>query len=70
MDGRPLDIPAISKRTGSLLSVYTLRDWAHQGRGPHWFKLGGRWVALDTDVERWLQEEYESGGRPHDATAA
>ncbi len=42
--------------------VATLRWWRHQGTGPRAFVLGGRRVMYKReDVERWLQEQYETG---------
>jgi predicted site-specific integrase-resolvase len=40
----------------------TLRGWRHRGIGPRWFKLGGRVVYKRSDVEAWMQEQYEQTG--------
>lgn len=41
----------------------TLRFWRHQGRGPKSFRLGstGRVMYKKSDVEAWLQAQYNAG---------
>lgn len=38
----------------------TLRWWRHIGAGPASFRLGRRVVYRKTDVDRWIQEQYET----------
>ena len=67
MDGTPQFLPEISARTH--ISTRTLVQWANRGEGPHMFKLGKRWAAMDVDVERWLREQYASAGGDRHAAA-
>jgi predicted DNA-binding transcriptional regulator AlpA len=41
-------------------SLSTLRYWRHIGDGPKSFKLGGRVVYKVEDVERWIEEQYNT----------
>lgn len=36
----------------------TLRFWRWDNRGPKWFKLGRIVKYKESDVERWLDEQY------------
>jgi predicted DNA-binding transcriptional regulator AlpA len=39
----------------------TLRYWRHMGKGPKYFKMGGRKVFYrQEDVETWLNQQYAS----------
>jgi hypothetical protein len=38
----------------------TLRYWRHIGYGPKSFKIGGRVVYKVEDVERWIEEQYNT----------
>jgi hypothetical protein len=38
----------------------TLRYWCHIGYGPKSFKIGGRVVYKVEDVERWIEEQYNT----------
>lgn len=46
------------------VSVKTLRNWRHCGKGPRFRKLGGVAVRyVNSDVERWIAEQPVGGGR-------
>lgn len=51
-----MKIPQVSERTG--VPPATLRWWRHKGTGPKSFKLSGRVAYFESDVERWLQDQY------------
>jgi predicted DNA-binding transcriptional regulator AlpA len=39
----------------------TLRFWRHMGKGPKYFKLGGKKVFYrQEDVDAWMAEQYEN----------
>lgn len=41
--------------------VNTLAWWRHVGRGPRWFKPGGRRVLYRReDLDAWIAEQYET----------
>lgn len=40
----------------------TLRYWRHAGTGPRSFKIVGRVAYKLSDVERWLEEQYQASG--------
>jgi predicted DNA-binding transcriptional regulator AlpA len=40
----------------------TLKYWRKLGRGPRWYKLGGRVVYDLDEVERWIAEQRELTG--------
>lgn len=37
----------------------TLADWRKRKIGPHCFKLGGRWVYLLADLDKYVEEQAE-----------
>jgi predicted DNA-binding transcriptional regulator AlpA len=41
----------------------TLRYWRHIGKGPRSFKIGARVAYKRTDVEQWIEEQYNAGSR-------
>lgn len=41
-------------------NLRTLRYWRSQGVGPRWAKLGRRVVYRRADVQRWLDEQFET----------
>jgi predicted DNA-binding transcriptional regulator AlpA len=43
----------------------TLRYWRHRGKGPRYFKLGGKKVFYrQEDVDAWLDEQYRNSDNP------
>lgn len=38
----------------------TLRFYRHNGTGPRSFKLGGRVMYREEDVEAWIEEQYQA----------
>lgn len=52
-----LDMEETSDRTRT--PVATLRFWRHQGRGPKSFKIGRRVMYRASDVDAWLQAQYD-----------
>lgn len=48
------------------LSPNTLRYWRHRGEGPASFRLGRRVMFRRSDVDDWVQKQYEktSSTRP------
>lgn len=57
-----LKLSEVSTRTRMPLS--TLRYLRHRGLGPPTWKLGGRVVAYEDEVETWLEEEHAKSRRP------
>lgn len=53
---RLLSIEEVSVRT--TVPVPTLRYYRHKGTGPKSFKLGGRVVYKESDVEGWIEDQY------------
>ena len=53
-----LRIEDVAGMTG--IPVATLRFWRHEGRGPHSAKLGRRVVYRLSDVEAWIDEQFET----------
>jgi predicted DNA-binding transcriptional regulator AlpA len=51
-----LSIAETSVRT--TVPVPTLRFYRHKRTGPKSFKLGGRVVYKESDVEAWIEEQY------------
>lgn len=51
-------LPQISERTGVPLN--TLRYYRSTGQGPKTFKLGGKVVAFEEDVDSWIQAAYDA----------
>jgi predicted site-specific integrase-resolvase len=35
----------------------TLLAWRYAGKGPHTYKLGGRWFYDSDDCDRWIREQ-------------
>lgn len=58
MTKRVLTLEEVSDRTR--IPMTTLRFYRFEGRGPRLWKLGGRLVAYDSDVEAWIEEQYTS----------
>jgi predicted DNA-binding transcriptional regulator AlpA len=57
---RLLSIAETSVRT--TVPVPTLRFYRHKGTGPKSFKLGGRVVYKEGDVEAWIESQYADAG--------
>jgi len=53
-----LTIDAVSQLTN--VSVATLRYWRHRNEGPRSFRLGRRVMYRRTDVNAWLEAQYEA----------
>lgn len=58
MGERLLNITETSMRT--TVPVGTLRYYRHKGIGPRSFRLGGRVVYKESDVEAWIEEQYSA----------
>jgi predicted DNA-binding transcriptional regulator AlpA len=56
---RLLSIAETSVRT--TVPVPTLRFYRHKHTGPTSFKLGGRVVYKESDVEAWIDQQYDAG---------
>lgn len=37
----------------------SLRAWRHMGKGPKSFKLGGRVTYRKSDLDAWIQAQYD-----------
>ncbi|MFD6134582.1 helix-turn-helix transcriptional regulator [Isoptericola sp. NPDC060257] len=48
----------VSRETG--IAAATLRFWRFQGTGPRSAKLGRRVVYRRSDVEAWINEQFET----------
>lgn len=57
---RIMHLPEISSRT--TVPEATLKWWKVRApeRGPRLFKLGGRIVAKERDVEAWIDAQYDA----------
>lgn len=53
-----LKLEAISAKTG--VPIATLRFYRSQSTGPKMFRLGGRVVAFEDDVEAWVMAQYDA----------
>jgi predicted DNA-binding transcriptional regulator AlpA len=52
------------------VSPDTCRYWRHIGKGPKYFKMGGRKVYYrQEDVDAWLEEQYGNVSRPEHSIA-
>ena len=40
-------------------SIYTVRAWRQEGRGPQFIKLGRRLVCTLGELRRWLEEQKQ-----------
>lgn len=58
MGRKILTLQEVAERTRVPLA--TLRYYRATGDGPRLWKLAGRVVAYDDDVEAWLNEQYET----------
>lgn len=59
MSHRIMTLDQVSERTG--IPINTLRFYrATRQRGPKTFKLGGRVVALEEDVEAWISACHDA----------
>ena len=61
LSGKLLTTKQVAEMTGGVIKESTLRFWrfAQDGRGPRSFSLEGRVVYRKSDVEKWLNEQYE-----------
>jgi len=55
-----LHLEEIAKRTR--IPVATLRYYRATGKGPKTWKLGGKVVAFESDVDAYIQTAYTSAG--------
>ena len=47
------------------VSADTLRYWRHIGKGPKYFRMGGRKVFYrQEDIDAWLTEQYKDVNLP------
>jgi len=56
MTARLLTLTNISERTQ--IPIATLRWYRAKGIGPKTFRLGGRVMAFEDDVDAWVMEQY------------
>lgn len=56
-----LKMEAISAKTG--IPVATLRFYRSQSAGPKMFRLGGRVVAFEDDIDAWIMAQYDADTR-------
>ena len=56
--GRLLRIHEVAQETG--IPLETLRYWRKQGRGPKSAKLGRRVVYRASDVETWINDQFDA----------
>lgn len=56
MSRKILTLPEVAERLN--LRINTLRAWRAAGQGPKTFRLGGRVVAFEDDVDAWVLEQY------------
>lgn len=52
-------LPEVAEMTG--IPEATLRFWRHAGTGPRSAKLGRRVVYRESDVNAWLDAQFEDG---------
>lgn len=53
-----LRLPQIADRTG--VPIATLRWYRHRGIGPKTFRLAGRVVAYEDDIDAWVNQARQS----------
>lgn len=58
---RILKINEVAEWTG--IAEATLRFWRHEGRGPKSAKLGRRVVYRESDVQRWLDAQFDGSAK-------
>lgn len=58
MSRKILTLAEVSEKTR--IPLATLRYYRATGVGPKLWKLGGRVVAYEDDVDAWIQEQYEA----------
>lgn len=56
-----LDLTEVSETIR--IPVATLRFWRHKGIGPKSFTIGRRVFFRESDVQGWLDAQYEAGDR-------
>lgn len=57
MHDKLLRLPDVAEMTG--VSESTLRWYRQNGRGPHAAKLGRRLVYRESEVERWVNAQFD-----------
>lgn len=55
---KALNIGAVSEKT--TLAKQTIRNWSCLGRFPRPFKLGGRAVWDESDIDKWLLTQKQT----------
>jgi len=65
MTTKLLRLADVAELTG--VPVATLRFWRHQGTGPRSAKIGRRVVYRESDVQRWVDSQFNEPDRPRDA---
>ena len=58
---RLLRIPEVAERTG--FSENTLRAWRQRGVGPRSARMAGSVVYRESEVEAWIEAEFEKSSR-------
>lgn len=58
MPRKIVTLAEVSEKTR--IPLATLRYYRATGVGPKLWKLGGRVVAYEDDVDAWIQEQYEA----------
>lgn len=59
MERKILRLDQVAEMTN--IPLATLRDWRHHGvKGPPTWKLGGRVVAYEHDVQEWIKAQYQA----------
>lgn len=58
MARRIITLEQISEKTG--VPIATHRYYRATGQGPKTFKLGGKVVAFEDDVDAWIQAAYDA----------
>ncbi len=67
MTTKLLRLADVAELTG--VPVATLRFWRHQGTGPRSAKIGRRVVYRESDVQRWVDSQFNEPGRPREPAA-
>lgn len=67
MTKRILTLQEVSERTR--IPLATLRYYRATNAGPKLWKLGGRIVAYEDDVDAWIQEQYETTSTTREAVS-
>lgn len=58
-----LRIEDVAQRTG--IPVNTLRYWRKEGRGPRFVRIGRRLVCRASDLEQWINDQFDQADGSH-----